>query len=169
MKYINELSKTLNYYLNWNKARVTCLAQMLRSIIAVRTVNLSQIAIGFCSKSKDDSSYKRIQRFLRFFNFDLSVIVKIVFAIFPLPRKVILAMDITNWKWGKTHINLLVLSIAYHGISIPIFWHNLAKAGNSKTQDRINIVSKIFKFIGKNKINYLLADLCTGQKNNLII
>jgi len=158
MEYINELSKILNYYLNWNKARVTCLAQMVRSIIAVRTVNLSQIAVGFCSKSKHDSSYKRIQRFLRFFDFNLAVIVKIIFAIFPMPRKIILVMDRTNWKWGKTHVNLLVLSIAYHGVAIPIFWHNLSKAGNSKTQDRINIVSKILNFIGTNKIQYLLAD-----------
>lgn len=158
MKHINELSKILNYHLNWNKARITCLAQMLRSIIAVKTVNLSQIALGFCSKSKHESSYKRIQRFLRFFEFDLSSIVKIVFAVFPLSRKIILIMDRTNWKWGKTHINILVLSIAYHGVSIPIFWHNLAKAGNSKTEDRIKIVSKILNFIGANKIKYLLAD-----------
>jgi len=158
MKHINELSEILNNYLNWNKARVTCLAQMVRSIIAVRTVNLSQIATCFYSKSKIDSSYKRVQRFLRFFDFDLSVMVKIVIALFPMPRKIILIMDRTNWKWGKSHLNLLVLSIAYHGISIPIFWFNLARAGNSKTEDRINIVSKILNHIGKNKIKYLLAD-----------
>ena len=158
MKHINELSQILNYYLKWNKARVTCLAQMLRAIIAVKTVNLSRIAIGFCSKSKHESSYKRIQRFLRFFEFDLSSIVKIVFAIFPLPKKLILIMDKTNWKWDKSHINILVLSIAYHGVSIPIFWHNLAKAGNSKTTDRIKIVSKILNSIGSKKIKYLLAD-----------
>jgi len=158
MKDINELSKILNHYLNWNKARVTCLAQMIRSIIAVKTVNLSQIAIGFHSQSKHDSCYKRIQRFLRFFEFDLSAIVKIVFAIFPMPRKIILIMDRTNWKWGKTHINILVLSIAYHGVSIPIFWYNLSRAGNSKTEHRINIVSKIINFIGVKRIKYLLAD-----------
>jgi hypothetical protein len=158
MKHISELANILNNYLNWNKARVTCLAQILRSIIVVKTVNLSQIATCFYSKSKIDSSYKRIQRFLRFFDFDLSVIVKIVMVLFPMPRKIVLIIDRTNWTWGKSHLNLLVLSIAYHGISIPIFWYNLARAGNSKTQDRINIVSKILNYIGKNKIKYLLAD-----------
>lgn len=158
MKHISELANILNNYLNWNKARVTCLAQMLRSIIAVKTVNLTQIASCFYSNVKIDSSYKRIQRFLRFFDFDLSIIVKIVIALFPMPRKIILIIDRTNWKWGKSHLNLLVLSIAYHGVSIPIFWYNLARAGNSKTQDRITIVSKILDYIGKNKIKYLLAD-----------
>lgn len=74
MKHINELSIILNYYLNWNKARVTCLSQILRSMLIVKTVNLSQIATGFCSKSNQDSCYKRIQRFLRLFDFDISII-----------------------------------------------------------------------------------------------
>ena len=44
MKHINKLSEISNNYLKWNKARITCLSQILRSIIAVKTVNLSQIA-----------------------------------------------------------------------------------------------------------------------------
>ena len=158
MKHINELSKILNYYLNWNKARVTCLAQMVQSIIKVKTVNLAQIAVGFYSKSSHESSYKRIQRFLRFFDFDQSLIVKIIFSIFPMSRKIILAMDRTNWKWGKIHINILVLSIVYRGVGIPVFWYNLKRAGNSKTKDRIAIVAKIINYIEVKKIKYLLAD-----------
>jgi len=38
-------------------------------------------------------------------------------------------MDRTNWKWGKTHVNILMLSIAYKGISIPIVWSVRSKGG----------------------------------------
>ena len=131
---------------------------MVQAIIKVKSVNLAQIAVGFYSKSSNESCYKRIQRFLRFFDFDQSLIIKIVFSIFPMPRKIILAMDRTNWKWGKIHLNILVLSITYRGIGIPIFWYNLKRAGNSRTKDRIEIVYKIVSYIKVKKIKYLLAD-----------
>jgi len=158
MKHINELSNILNKYLNWNKARIKCLAQMVQSIITVKTINLSQVATGFCTKSKIDSSYKRIQRFLRFFEFDQMSIIKIITNIFSLSGKIILSIDRTNWTFGKIHLNFLVLSIVFKGIAIPIFWKNLARAGGSKTEDRIKIISRILKCITCKKIKYLLAD-----------
>lgn len=158
MKHINELSNILNKYLNWNKARVMCLAQMIQAIIAVKTINLSQVATGFCTKSKINSSYKRIQRFLRFFEFEQISIIKIITNVFSLSGKIILSIDRTNWTFGKTHINFLVLAIAFKGIAIPIFWKNLARSGGSKTEDRIKIISKILKYITRKKIKYILAD-----------
>ena len=46
-------------------------------------------------------------------------------------------MDRTNWKWGKSDIDILTLAIAYKGIAIPIYWELLDKRGNSDTQERI--------------------------------
>ena len=67
-------------------------------------------------------------------------------------------MDRTNWKFGKTPLNLLVISIVYEGIGIPIFWINLAKAGSSSTMHRIQVIAKIICSIGKKRIDSLLAD-----------
>ncbi|HAT8797519.1 TPA: IS4 family transposase, partial [Legionella pneumophila] len=30
--------------------------------------------------------------------------------------------DRTNWRWGKKDINILMLSVVYKGIAIPLFW-----------------------------------------------
>ena len=158
MKHINELSIILNNYLNWNKARISCLSQMVLAIVRVKTVNLSQIAGVFSSNSKIKSSYRRIQRFFALFNFDQTKIVKIILAMFSLPDKIILTMDRTNWKWGKCHINILVIGIVYKKIAIPIFWHNLGKAGNSNTDERISIVTKVIKYIGIERIEHILGD-----------
>jgi len=67
-------------------------------------------------------------------------------------------MDRTNWKFGKTHLNLLVISISHHGISIPIYWMNLARGGNSKTDQRIFSIFKILLKIGKDRIKCVLGD-----------
>ena len=63
MKQISELLRILNENFCWNKARINCFGGMLLSLIAVRTVNLSEIAVGFSSSALKDSRYRRIQRF----------------------------------------------------------------------------------------------------------
>lgn len=42
-----------------------------------------------------------------------------------------LALDRTNWKFGSTHINILMLGILYKDLCIPLLWTSLGKAGNS--------------------------------------
>lgn len=46
MNQISELQKTLSHFLDWNKARISCLSQILHALFRVRTVNLTQIAEG---------------------------------------------------------------------------------------------------------------------------
>ncbi len=158
MKHISELAKILNQHFKWNKARVTCLAQMVRAIIAVKTVNLMQLALCFATKAQTPSSYRRMQRFFKDFDFDPSIIINIILAVFPLQKRFKVIMDRTNWKFGKLHLNLLVLSIAHHGIAIPIYWMPLARGGSSKTDQRIFSILKILHKIGKARIDCLLAD-----------
>ena len=111
MKQISELEKTLSQFLNWNKARLSCLIQILHALFIVRTVNLTQIAEAFQGPVKGNSNYRRIQRFFKDFSFDMSFIVVLVCKFFTWGEKCVLIIDRTNWKWGKTHINILMLSI----------------------------------------------------------
>lgn len=158
MKHISELQKTLSHFFDWNKARLDCLAQILQALFAVRTVNLTQIAAAFQSSVKEASSYRRVCRFFTGFSFDISSIVLLVFRLFPLGDKYTLILDRTNWKWGKFPINILVLSVAYLGISIPIFWVVLDLEGTSCVKDRVAILKQAIQQLGVDKIEVLLAD-----------
>ncbi len=73
----------------------------------------------------------------------------------------VLAIDRTNWKFGKVHINILMLSVAYKGMAIPIVWYILKKTtkqGNSGFKDRIRIIKKFIDIFGVDKIEVLTAD-----------
>ena len=70
MLRINELSNILNRSLKWHKSRANFLAQVIYAIIAVKSVNLFQIALGFSCRAQVSSCYRRIQRFLSSFAFD---------------------------------------------------------------------------------------------------
>ena len=158
MKQISELQTTLFHFLDWNKARISCLIQILQALFIVRTVNLTQIAQAFSSSAKGESVYRRIQRFFQGFSFGMSLIVVLALRFFSWGEKCVLILDRTNWKWGKTHINILVLSIEHLGIGIPIFWTVLDKGGTSSTKDRTTILERVIKAIGKDNIRILLAD-----------
>lgn len=61
------LINLLHASLDWNRARMTFLAQFIVAVIRVRTVNLSEIATAFCGSAKPASHYRRIQRFFKDF------------------------------------------------------------------------------------------------------
>src|SRR5579872_3597597 len=113
MKQISELQTTLYQSLDWNKARIACLIEILQGLFLVRTVNLTQIAEAFQTEAKTNSSYRRVQRFFQKFSFDMSFVVILVCRLFMLGEKCVLIMDRTNWKWGKKDVNILMLSVEH--------------------------------------------------------
>lgn len=69
-----------------------------------------------------------------------------------------LSMDRTNWQWGQSNLNFLVLSACYKGVAIPLYWVALEKKGNSDTAERIRLVNLFISGFGREKIAGLLAD-----------
>ena len=158
MKHISELRAILSHFFDWHKCRLDCLGQIIQALFVVRTINLTQVASAFKSEVKEESSYRRVCRFFTGFTFDMSRIVLLVFRLFPLGDKCTLILDRTNWKWGKTPINILMLSIAYRGIGIPLFWVVLNLEGNSCAEDRIDLLNRVVERLGISRIEALLAD-----------
>jgi hypothetical protein len=115
--------------------------------------------MAFITKSFPQSCYKRIQRFFRFLKFDPYAVASMVIALFDLKdKKLNLALDCTNWKFGKVDINILMLTVAYKGISLPLTWSFLKKRGNSNTFERIDLIKRILILVGPENINCLLRD-----------
>jgi transposase len=51
-----------------------------------------------------------------------------------------------------------MLSIAYKGIGIPLFWVVLSLEGNSCAEDRIDLLKRVVERLGASRIEALLAD-----------
>lgn len=145
-------------HLSWHQSRIDFLAHFIVSLIRVKTVNLTEVATGFGGSSQVSSHYRRIQRFLRSYSVDFSVIARLVTSLLPLGRSWVLCMDRTNWKFGTVNINILVLAIAYRGCAIPVLWVLLDKRGNSNTQERIELMQRFLELFGVQCIDCLTAD-----------
>lgn len=159
MDKISELRNILSEVFTWNKSRIDCLSKMLVAMMIVRTVNLREIAIAFSSPTSEDSRYKRLKRFFANFKMDYVVLARWLFSLFfSKDDKIYLSLDRTNWYWGKSKINVFMLSITYEGIAIPVFWELLDKAGNASAQEHIELISKFISHFNKATIVGVLGD-----------
>ena len=110
MECISELKDSLNVYFGWNKARMACFVNMLLALLATRTVNLNKLACVVFGDAWQSSRYRRIQRFFSKFPLDYQQIAGFIFKLFFVTGgQWYLSMDRTNWRWGKSDINILML------------------------------------------------------------
>jgi hypothetical protein len=158
MNNIRPLEQALAKHLPLHLARVKFIACFLIALLQVKTVNLEQIATAFPGKAKKESNYKRLQRFLRFFELPYALVAELVVKLLGEPGPWTLALDRTNWKLGVVDLNILMLSIVYHGMAFPVVWLVLPKAGNSNTDERITLLEIFIDLFGVENIQCLLGD-----------
>lgn len=158
MDCATELYGILSLYFTGNKSRIKCLAYILVGLLKSSSSNLTKVAKNMPGKSKVGSKYRRIQRFFSEVSLDWQLVARYILSHMPEKTKIKLILDRTNWKFGNTDINFLVLSVAWRGLSLPIFWNNLGRAGNSNTIERMKILSEAVQVIGIKNIEVLLAD-----------
>ncbi|MGL5263044.1 MAG: IS4 family transposase [Candidatus Rhabdochlamydia sp.] len=159
MKHICELKNILAEHFDWNKSRLTVLANVLIGLFVVRTVKLSDLSTVLYSEAKTLSNYKRLQRFFTWLvsvnNYNYLTMKFVIFVLGLKNKKSDLVLDRTDWKFGKKHINILTLGVNVKGVAIPLVWISLGRAGNSKTADRIELLKKVINEI---EIKSLTAD-----------
>jgi transposase len=141
-----------------NLARVKLICLFITALCKTKTINYDRIASAFDAKADKNSSYRRIQRFMKDFDFPMRVVSVLIFNILPFKENLVLVLDRTNWKFGEHNINILMLGISYKNVAFPLMFKMLDKRGNSDTEERINLIKKYIEWFGKQSIDCLLAD-----------
>lgn len=137
-------------------------------IFQSRTVSLykNRSEVGSAVGKKNlvkDNIYKC---FLRFFSMKCKdafclCIIYLIINILGIHNSLYLVMDRTNWKIGKTNINILYLGLLLpNGSFIPILFDPLDKKGNSNTAERKDILNRFSELWQQNGLQkgVLLAD-----------
>jgi len=158
---INELVSILkeqHFKSKLNLARIKFIALFIMALCKVQTVTFYKLASAFDSPSNADSSLRRLQRFIATFSLDSDLIARLVFSLLPIQGKVQLSMDRTNWKFGNTDINILMLGVVYKGVAFPLLFALLPKRGNSNTMERIKLIDRYIHLFSMDTIKCLVAD-----------
>ena len=159
MELSDGLRTILKGHLGWSKSRLDCFISLLFALIRSKRMNLTQLALHFNDKASPKSRYRRLQRFFQAVVFDYDALARLIMQMFGFnERPYYLTLDRTNWKWGKTNLNILTLAIAYKGIAIPVYWLVLNKQGNSNQRERIALLQRFIRQFGRHKILGVLAD-----------
>src|SRR5437764_8833463 len=102
MADIRLLERTLQHNVAWNRARINFVARFIIALIQVKSVNLSEVASVFSGSAQPRSHYKRVQRFLRFFELPYGSVAAFVLKLLKVPAPWVLTMDRTDWYLGET-------------------------------------------------------------------
>lgn len=125
--YINKLRERIQHQFSWNKARLRFLTNFITSLIICSTVKLSRIVLFINNEVKSESNYRGIQRFFKTHCMDYEDYARFVISHLPKKQKYYLVLDRTNWKFGKSNINILMLGIIYKKMCFPLYWMLLDK------------------------------------------
>jgi hypothetical protein len=67
--------------LNLARVRLSCL--FINALCKVKSVNFSKLSVGFDTKTKASSNFKRIQRFIAQVDLHMEWIARFIFALLP--------------------------------------------------------------------------------------
>lgn len=128
-------------------------------LISSRSVQHHLLAMAFVSKAQTGSVVRRIQRFFEKQVFDFALLAQGILQMLSLPEKMDIVIDRTNWKFGKTPINFLVLSVTLtNKQSVPLLWKVLPKEGSSSAQEQSDLLIQFMSIFGEGRIKSLTAD-----------
>jgi hypothetical protein len=133
------------------------ITMFLLAMLAERSVSLPWIASVLPTGATEESNRKRIHRFLDDARVTPMAFAQVIARFLP-SGPWILVMDRTNWFWGKSPINLLVLAVWCNGVAIPLLWEPLPRDGASDTGQRIALMKQFLDLWGSKRIVYLTGD-----------
>jgi hypothetical protein len=138
-------------------SRKKFMIEFILSVIKQRSVQFSKIAETLNENATVKSNIRRIELF-----FQKYVLDEFMFATFWRSLinqdKLVLAIDRTNWKFGKTNYNILMLTANNNNTAIPLFFMLLDKRGNSDQEERISLMEKYITAFGADSIQTIIGD-----------
>ena len=87
-----------------------------------------------------------------------SEIARLVLRLLKIEPLYTIAIDRAEWQLGKNWVNVLLLSVTYKSLSIPVFWTVLDEKGCSDTAERKAILEKFIAEFGVESIRFVTAD-----------
>lgn len=141
-----------------NAARQKLIAEILLALLESKNVQFNELALHINSEAKEISTERRLQNFFAKFEFDYDLVALLLCSFFP-KGKLTLCIDRTEWDFGKYQCNILVISVYFNGVGLPLYWELLDnQSGNSSATARIDLLKKCIKIIGKNRILRIVGD-----------
>jgi Transposase DDE domain len=142
--FANALSSLVSQHSSLSPSRRETLAWLVLLITRFGSVCLWRLAAHMESRAELASVRRRISRFFQYVQLDAGTAARLVVSLLGLDGKPwVLAIDRTNWRFGRTSINILMIAVEWNGMGIPLMWSLLPKEGNSSTAERTALLDRL--------------------------
>jgi Transposase DDE domain len=157
--FSNALSRAVAKHIGLSATRRETLSWLALLIMQHGTISLWRLAAYVASAAQTASVQRRFYRFFQFVRLNGRHSARVVVELLGLSGKPwVLAIDRTNWDFGKTTINILMISVVWNGMGIPLLWTLLPTAGNSNTSERTDLLDRLRAAFPDMKIAALMGD-----------
>lgn len=112
----------------------------------------------FFGECEDCFQLQALAKIPAFFSISQVEIARLVLRLLKIEGLHMIAIDRTEWQLGTQWVNVLMLSIAYRSVSIPLFWTVLGEKGCSDDAERRAILQKFIDEFGTESIRFVTAD-----------
>ncbi|MEM6602455.1 MAG: IS4 family transposase [Pseudomonadota bacterium] len=151
LSHLDDYLSLSHHSLNTSKA-------LILGIIAARTVNLKEVCARF-EHGIEASNYRKVQYFFQQQSInDCEVMRFIIDHLFACNEQFTLAIDRTDWSFGQTRHNLLIVSVLYKQTAIPLVTLSLEKKGNSNCDQRALLLDRILSALPRHRIKAIIGD-----------
>lgn len=158
MPYVRSLTDVLSGYLDWHLSRLKLMARFTSSVLTLTTTDLSKVALALKAGPKQESNYRRIQRFLSGYEVDFRALGGLLLHLLPQRPPYEVVIDRTEWHFGETAVNLLMVGIAHEGMAFPIAWTALPSGGSSDFQSQAKVLERFLEVVDPDSIEVVAAD-----------
>lgn len=133
------------------------IAEVIFGIVASESTRHRKIAAHIDREAAPDSKAKVVARTFHDAELTEQDVLDILLPLLP-DGKLVFVLDRTNWKHGKTHVNILALGVVLAGVVIPLVREIIEHAGNSCAKTRIKLLSRLLKAIPAKRWRVVIAD-----------
>lgn len=158
MRYVRSLTDVLSGYLDWHLSHLKLMARFTSSVLTLTTTNLWKVALALKAAPKQASNYRRIQRFLSEYEVDFKALGDLLLHLLPQSPPYEVVIDRTEWYFGETAVNILMVGIAHKGMAFPITWAALPSEGGSGAEDQTEVLERFLEVVDADSIKVITAD-----------
>ncbi|WP_251979408.1 IS4 family transposase [Salinibacter ruber] len=134
------------------------MARLIRALPIQTTTNLAQLAQVMKPQVETDSTYRRLQRFFTGFTFGYEALGQFLLELVPTDPPYVVAIDRTEWHFGQTAVNVLMIGVAYEGIAFPVTSATLGHGGGSGADEHTEVLEQFLRVVRPDQIRALVAD-----------
>ena len=134
------------------------LAALILALIGREDVRLTKLATQLLGAALQSSKVKQLHRFFKHIRLPEDVLARFVLGFSDPSERLWLMIDRTNWRLGKTEINILMVAVLVQGQALPLMWTLLPHGGSSNSAVRNALMERVLHVLPAKRIAGLLGD-----------